>query len=555
MGKRAISLLLSILMILSVTAVAAFAKAPGVTGKILSKNNTKVTVLTGKLSSWTGSQMMGGGAPGAPAQPGQGSGSGSSGSGSGQKPPEMPKETKKSNSAKAQKAETVFEAGTAVATYDLKGVTDVSKLNIGDVIEIHLNDQGKPTKVEPKTVTVSKCTANQGTAATTITENGTIYGKTYTSNKSDENALRVDGAIVWLNSPTIDKASGKTTDPGNGDFYGINAGFLATNGATVFIDNANIRTNAQGGNGSFSYGAGTTVNIRNSIINTYKDNSGGIQTTGGGTTNATNLKVTTRGNSAAAIRSDRGGGFVNVNGGRYESQGYNSPAIYSTAQIRAKNAVLRAENSEALVIEGKNSIALENTDVTGNMSRTKSSAKDINVHNVMIYQSMSGDAEVGTAKFSMKGGSLTGYSGDLFYITNTDANVVLDNVKLINHDKDGNLFTISGNNAQHGWGTAGKNGATANITCKNERMSGNIVVDDISTMTLKLTDGSNFTGTVNVVPNAAKGTKVANNAKVIVDEGSTWKLTGNCKISSLENHGKIDFNGYTITLADGTVLK
>lgn len=397
-------------------------------------------------------------------------------------------------------------------------------------------------------------TVVQGTAATTLTEDGIIYGKTFTSTKSDENALRVDGAAVTLDTPTVDKAAGNTSDPGNGDFYGMNAGLLATNGATVNIKNANIRTNAQGGNGTFSYGKGTTINIRDSVINTYKDNSGGIQTTGGGTTNAQNLKVITRGNSAAAIRSDRGGGNVKVDGGYYESQGYNSPAIYSTADIRAKNAVLRAENSEALVIEGKNSIALENTDVTGNMSRTKSSAKDINVHNVMIYQSMSGDAEVGTAKFSMTGGSLTGYAGDLFYITNTDAKVVLDNVKLINHDRSGNLFTISGNNAQHGWGTAGKNGATADITCKNETMCGNIVVDDISTMTLRLTEGTKFTGTVNVVENEAKGTPAANNAVVIVDEGSTWKLTGNCKISTLENHGTIDFNGYTITLADGTVL-
>lgn len=396
---------------------------------------------------------------------------------------------------------------------------------------------------------------DQGTAALTLDQDGTYYGKTYTSTRADENALRVDGAKVYLDTPTIDKKDGQTTNPGTGDFYGMNAGFLATNGAIVYLDHANIRTNAQGGNGSFSYGKGTTVNIRNSIVNTYKDNSGGIQTTGGGTTNAQNLKVTTRGNSAAAIRSDRGGGNVNVTGGYYESQGYNSPAIYSTAKIRARDAVLRADNSEALVIEGKNSIALENCTVTGNMSKTKSRAKDINVHNVMIYQSMSGDAEMGTAKFSMNGGSLTGNSGDLFYLTNTDARVVLDGVRLMNHDRSGNLITVAGNNAQHGWGKAGQNGATADISLLNEVVRGNIVVDDVSTMTLKLGKNTQFTGTVNIVPNTVENKKtVAGNARVVVEKGSTWKLTGNCRISSLENHGTIDLNGYTITLADGTVL-
>lgn len=54
---------------------------------------------------------------------------------------------------------------------------------------------------------------------------------------------------------------------------------------------------------------------------------------------------------------------------------------------------------------------------------------------------------------------------------------------------------------------------------------------------------------------AQGGTAVDNNAAVTVEEGSTWVLTGNCTISTLENNGTIQFNGYTITLADGTVLQ
>lgn len=194
----------------------------------------------------------------------------------------------------------------------------------------------------------------------------------------------------------------------DGDFYGMNAALLATNGATVTIKNATVNSSAQNGNGVFSYGADTTVNISDSTITTSADNSGGIQTTGGGTTNAENLTVTTSGNSSAPIRSDRGGGTVNVTGGSYTSNRYNSPAVYSTAAITVKNVKLTANNSELLVIEGKNSIALENCTVSGNMSSTKGSSSSENVHTVMIYQSMSGDADVGTSEFSMTGGSLIG---------------------------------------------------------------------------------------------------------------------------------------------------
>ena len=397
-------------------------------------------------------------------------------------------------------------------------------------------------------------TVTQGTSANTIDTDTTVYSESYESTGDDENALRVDGATLTLSGVTVSKSAGKSSNTEDGDFYGQNAALLATNGATVTIENSTITSSAQNGNGVFSYGEGTTVNISDSTITTSADNSGGIQTTGGGTTNASNLTVETSGNSAAAIRSDRGGGTVNVDGGTYTSNGENSPAVYSTADITVKNATLTANNSEALVIEGENSITLENCDVTGSMSENGTSA-DENVHNVMIYQSMSGDADVGTSTFSMTGGSLTGKNGDLFYITNTHSVITLSGVTLSNEDTSANLMTIAGNSASHGWGTAGSNGAQVELTADAQTLSGAITVDNISTLDFTLKNGSSFTGTINIVDNADGGTAVDDNAVVTIEEGSTWTLTGNCTLTSLTNNGTINFNGYTITLADETVLK
>ena len=395
----------------------------------------------------------------------------------------------------------------------------------------------------------------QGTAATTISEDGTYSGESYTSTGDDENALRVDGATVTLDGVTVDKSAGATSNTEDGDFYGMNAALLATNGANVTIKNATVTSSAQNGNGVFSYGSGTTVNISDSTITTTADNSGGIQTTGGGTTNASNLVVETSGNSSAAIRSDRGGGTVNVDGGAYTSNGYNSPAVYSTADITVKNANLTANNSEALVIEGKNSITLEDCYVTGNMSDTKGTSSSENVHNVMIYQSMSGDADVGTSVFSMTGGSLVGNSGDMFYITNTHCLLTLSGVNIVDNDTDGALLRVVGNSASRGWGTAGSNGAQVEFTADGQTLSGDIIVDTISTLTMTMKNGSTFTGTINIVDNAECGTAVSDNAIVAIESGCTWNLTGNCTLTSLTNNGTINFNGYTITLADGTVLK
>lgn len=397
-------------------------------------------------------------------------------------------------------------------------------------------------------------TVTQGTSATTITEGGTYSSTSYSSTGDDENALRIDGATVTLDSVTVDKSAGYSSNTEDGDFYGQNVALLATNGANVTIKNATVNSSAQNGNGIFSYGTGTTVNVSDSTITTTADNSGGIQTTGGGTTNAANLTVNTSGNSAAAIRSDRGGGTVVVGNGTYTSNGYNSPAVYSTADVTVSNASLTANNSESLVIEGKNSIKLNNCDVSGNMSSTEGSSSDENVHNVMIYQSMSGDAEVGTSEFDMTGGSLTGNNGDMFYITNTHSIINLSNVDITNKDADAYLMRVTGNSAARGWGKAGANGAQVEFTASNQTLNGDIAVDTVSTLNMTLTDSSDFTGTINIIDNAQNGTAVDNNAVVTIDSDSTWTLTGDCTVTSLENNGTINFNGHTITLADGTVL-
>ena len=434
---------------------------------------------------------------------------------------------------------------------------------MGDVVQVELN-----SKSEAAAVTVVSSgfgapgggfggsgTVQQGSSANTLSEDTTVHGESYASTGDDENALRVDGASVTLDGITVTKSGGASSNTEDGDFYGMNAALLATNGATVTIRNATVSSAAQNGNGVFSYGSGTTVNIADSTITTTADNSGGIQTTGGGTTNATDLTVSTAGNSSAAIRSDRGGGTVTVTRGTYESSGYKSPAVYSTAAITVQDAVLTAKNSEALVIEGQNSIALTDCTVSGNMSKTNGSSSDENVHTVMIYQSMSGDAAVGTSSFSMTGGSLTGQSGDLFYITNTACTLSLSGVTLENKDSTGNLLTVTGNSASKGWGTAGKNGAQVTATMDGQTLSGAIVVDSISTLSLTLKNGSRFTGTVNITENAQNGTAVSDNAVVTMESGCTWTLTGNCTVTSLTNHGTINYNGYTITLADGTVLQ
>ena len=387
--------------------------------------------------------------------------------------------------------------------------------------------------------------ASNGTAATTIDSDTTADGKTYSSTGDDENALRVDGATAELTNITVNKTEGSSSSADNGDFYGMNAGLLAQNGANVTIKNATVNTSVKNGNGVFSYGTGTTVNISDSTIRTTGDCSGGIQTTGGGTTNAANLDVETQGNSSAAIRSDRGGGTVDVKGGSYVTNGTGSPAVYSTADVSVSDATLIANNSEAVVVEGKNSVSLTDCNVTGNMTGTYGDDSE-NIHNIMIYQSMSGDAEVGEANFTAEGGVITAKSGDMFYVTNTDCAISLKNVvfKLANEV----FLRVEGNSSSRGWGKEGANGGDVVLDAADQEIDGQILVDDISTLKLNLTEGSSFTGCIN--PDGAEGT-----VDVTLSKDSTWTLTGDSYVSSFTGStDNVIANGYHLYVDGEQVL-
>ena len=442
---------------------------------------------------------------------------------------------------------------TAITLEYLQGSDEgnADDIAVGSVLEVVLDEDNQAVSVTVRNLNAGggfggSGEVTNGTSANTITEDTEVDSETYISTGDDENALRVDGATVILKDITIEKTAGSSSNTEDGDFYGQNAGLLVLNGATATITGATVNTSVTNGNGVFSYGEGTVVNISDSTIRTTENNSGGIQTTGGGTMNAANLDVETQGNSAAAIRSDRGGGTVNVDGGSYVTNGTGSPAIYCTADISVSDATLTANASEGVVVEGKNSVALTDCDVTGNMSNTYNGDADENIHCIMIYQSMSGDADVGEATFSAEGGSITAKTGDMFYITNTDCEITLKDVAFtLANDV---FLRVEGNSSSRGWGTEGANGGDVTLTADSQEFTGNILVDEISSLALTMKNGTSYEGAIN--PDGDGGT-----VDVTLDDNSTWTLTGDSYITSFDGDtSNIAANGYHLYVNGEQVL-
>ncbi len=387
-------------------------------------------------------------------------------------------------------------------------------------------------------------------AVVTYTEDGTYSSVEYTSTGSDENAILVTSGDVTISDSTISRISSDSTGGDNSSFYGVGASALVTSGI-LRITNTTITSDSAGGAGVFAYGDGVAY-VSDTTITTEQDTSGGIHVAGGGTLYAWNLTVSTSGESSAAIRSDRGSGTMVVDGGTYVSNGTGSPAVYSTADITVNDATLTANSSEAICIEGLNTIRLFDCDLSGNM---QDSSQNDCTWNVIVYQSMSGDSEVGNGTFMMIGGSITANNGGMFYTTNTESTFLISGVD-ITYASDSEFFLkCTGNSNQRGWGSTGSNGADCNFTARKQAMEGAVIYDSISNLDFYMLEGSVLTGYfVDDESNAGNGGD--GECNVYIDSSSTWIVTNYSTVTNLYCEGTItDADGNTVTIlsSDGTV--
>lgn len=390
-------------------------------------------------------------------------------------------------------------------------------------------------------VSVAACSQESADTAQEATQNADYLTKEdITVNETFENsadgghAIEVSGEEADYSNIGVTKTG--EADGDEADFYGENSAVFATEKGTLTIKDSLIETNGTHANAIFSYGEGTTVNVSDSVIETSGNCSGGIMTTGGGTMNASNLTINTSGNSSAAIRSDRGGGTVTVDGGCYKTSGTGSPVVYSTADITVNDSYMESTASQGIVVEGKNSVTLNNDTLVAD-NNTKNSDKSEYYQAVMIYQSMSGDAAEGTSSFTAEGGSITNKNGDIFFVNNTATEISLSGVAITNEDSDGNFLRAEA----AGWGNEGSNGGKVNLNASGQTIDGNIIVDDVSALNMYLKENSSFNGAINTDGQSG-------DVYVEIEDGSTWTLTADSYISGLtvSEGSAIDLNGHKL---------
>lgn len=365
-----------------------------------------------------------------------------------------------------------------------------------------------------------------GTAAVSVDgETKTSDQQTISATEQNQSAVKVTNSGTYTLTNSALTKTGDTTSADESNFYGLNAAVLANGKAALTIKDTTIHTDSEGSNAVFASGEGTTIYASGLTIYTTKNSSRGLDATYGGTIIADDVNITTQGAHCGAIATDRGEGNITVTNATAQTSGEGSPGIYCTGNIKVSDSHLTATGSEAAVIEGKNSITLTNTDLSGNYRC-----------GAMLYQSFSGDAGVGTSTFTMTGGKLTANVGPIFYITNTQSVIDLKNATL---EGDGGLLTASADR----WGNSGTNGGNVTLNADTQTLKGDIVCDSISSAVLNLKNDSDYTGTVNAE-------KTAKSITVSLDESSTWQVTGDSYVTVLTDDdtsfSNIKDNGHTI---------
>ena len=403
---------------------------------------------------------------------------------------------------------------------------DVPKADVprpDDVKTGEINEQTPHKEANPSTFT--------GTSV--ISESKTFEHQRFDNTTSNQNSfIGKNKATITIDSSVFDK-TGNTTNDDNSNFRGQNAVVLGIEGSQTSIKDSNITSNSIGSNAVFATGEGSVINVENTNIHTKGDSSRGLDATYKGTVNGKNLTITTEGAHSATLATDRGEGTITAEAAKLTTSGTGSPVIYSTGNITANNVNGVANKSEIGVVEGKNSITLTNSNVTG-----------YHDNGFMLYQSFSGDAESGIARLKAENNTLTTHgTGAFIYVNNTTAEADLTGNTILMP----NTTTLVKAAADSRWGKDGENGGHLTLRASNQELNGNIVADSSSTVSLDMTNGSSLVGAVNT-------NNTAKEITMKLSKDSTWTLTGDSYVKSLTNedttNSNIHLNGYKLVVAD-----
>lgn len=364
----------------------------------------------------------------------------------------------------------------------------------------------------------------------------------------DTSVIQVSNQANYIGTNlNLTKLSGISTDKESSLYYGLNSAFIVKDGATAELKNSTITTNAKYSSAFFATGVNVTATLDKIDMTTSNDYSSALSVSDGSNITASNLNIKTNGLTSEAIKVNDEESSVTINDSTLYTKGSLSPILYALGKIEATNITATSENSNIAIVEGINRISITDSELTTNAfgieeNRLASAFLMYKETPLTASENMSAaEITLNNSKITIPKNSPNYETSPIFLITNTKAQLNITNTTF----KYGSdiLLDVRGNDL---FGDIGNNGAEVSFTSTDANLKGNVLVDELSNVSLYLNNTS-YKGQIN-------NQNLSKQVSVTFDKTSTWELTGDSYLNTLTLHNGrisrlrtcIDSNGYDI---------
>ncbi|WP_251442066.1 hypothetical protein [Veillonella intestinalis] len=374
-----------------------------------------------------------------------------------------------------------------------------------------------------------KVNKNYKFKATKVVNGTQTFKKSLTNTKHNENVILVQKTgHAKLKGATLSK-TGNADNEGIALWRGQNAALLVAPYSQATITNSTLRTNGQGS--AALVGSGQDVKIQATGITLRTDGrvSPGLSLAYGAVATIKQSAITTYGDrSPALLIGSKAKSELIAATLQLTTNGFNSPLISTTGTMKLTGLTGEARHSALGVLEGATKVNLTQASLTG--------ADGFN-----LYFSDLNTADDGTTQLTIQNSTLTNTGRTPFFtVSNTKGQIKLQQVDLHAPHSD----TILEAKANE-WGRNGKNGGQVKLTANKQSLNGHIKADNVSTVEIKLNQGSTLTGAIN--PN-----HTAKKASLFLSKDSIWNVTADSYLTDLHNedttNSNIHANGYTVKI-------
>ncbi|VZH91368.1 unnamed protein product [Fusarium fujikuroi] len=376
---------------------------------------------------------------------------------------------------------------------------------------------------------------------------------TWHANKNDTSVVLVSKNADFAASYSTFIKSGYYSNLNWASFYGFNAAinvfwipqgvmgarlmFFSTkaNNSVAVLDHVNITVH-NGAANVYSYGTGTVINVTNSWLYSSGPVSHGLYASGNGTIHAKNLQHYSGGHRSSAFSGDSPAGYIYVEDSVSHVRGIGSATYYALGEIHATNVASVSEQGPVVFSDGKQKIYIKDCSAQAGLlgGTVLFSSSERRAGAVLDLE----DTTITTTGKTMPG----------LWFGNVIADARLKSVQL--NTASGilavaNFSQITQDFNYYGGYVDNPSMKAAEVSLKvlESSLSGDLIAYNKSSISLSLTQYSNWKGTARV------GYKTASFG-VSLDASSEWTLTADTTLQNFTNldtsNSNIQSRGYNI---------